>query len=153
MNPEVLEKLLVDVKSFVENNIKKTAIKRRMYIVAVEALENIFRHTNDKLKKLNNIKFSIKLVDNTYVLEFVNVIFCKESEELKKILCNIKDKSKGEIKELYKATITKAQITPKGGAGLGLIEIAKVSNNNINYKFNNIGDDICEFVLEVKFDL
>jgi len=153
LNPEELEKLLAKVKEFLNENVDNLRIKRRIYIVVVEALENIFRHTEDKIKSENKIKFSIKFENNEYILQFVNVVYCKNSEKLKSLLYTIKNKSKGEIKELYKATITKAQITPKGGAGLGLIEIAKVSNNNIKYKFNDIGDDICEFILEVKFDL
>ncbi len=153
LNEQKLEVLLVEVKRFLENNIDDLRIKRRVYIVAVEALENIFRHTDSELRKQNKIKFSIKFENNSYILEFVNLVFCKNSEKIKKILFNIKNKSKEEIKELYKATITKAQISQKGGAGLGLIEIAKISDNNIDYKFKDIGADICEFILEVKFDM
>ncbi len=153
LNEEKLEVLLSEVKTFSDENISNLRIKRRIYIVTVEALENISRHTDNELRKNNKVKFSIKFENNKYILEFVNLIFCRNSENIKSLLCNIKKKSKKEIKELYKTTITKAKISPKGGAGLGLIEIAKISDNNINYKFNDIGNDICEFILEVKFDL
>jgi len=153
MNEQELEILLNKVNVFLDENVTNLRIRRRIYIVTVEALENISRHTDKELRKNNKVKFSIKFENNTYILKFANLVYCKNSERIKSLLFKIKNKSKQEIKELYKATITKAQITPKGGAGLGLIEIAKVSGNNIDYKFKDIDDDICEFILEVKFDL
>ena len=153
INEQELEVLLSKVKVFLDENVYNLRIRRRIYIVTVEVLENISRHTDKELRKNNKVKFSIKFENNTYILKSANLVYCKNSEKIKSLLFKIKDKSKQEIKELYKATITKAQITPKGGAGLGLIEIAKVSGNNIDYKFKYIDDDICEFILEVKFDL
>ena len=148
-----LEEILVEVKEYIDANIIDLKIKRRVYIVIVEALENIQRHVDAEIVKIISPKFTIDINKDNCILNFINVICCKNSEELKTILFKLKDKSKGEIKELYKATITKAEISSKGGAGLGLLEIAKVSNNNIKYEFNAIDKDICEFILEVKFDL
>lgn len=42
------------------------------------------------------------------------------------------------MKALYKETITNGRFTQSGGAGLGFIEIAKVTSGNIEYSFEPI---------------
>lgn len=152
LNPKDLENLLNDVIKYLDENIRNTLIRKRIYVVTVEALENIIKHSDKDIQNKYKVKYYLNCKEKEYILKFINLIHCSNADKLKTILSNFKNKSKVEIKELYKTTITKATISSKGGAGLGLIEIAKVSNN-INYKFNNIENDMCEFILEVKFDL
>ena len=153
LTPEKIEDLIVEIRSYLEKYVAKSRVRRRIYIVIVEALENIQKHTSTDLVENNKIHFSLVIEENEYILEFSNVIFCTDSVRIKDLFLKIQNKSKSEIKELYKTTITKSEISDKGGAGLGLLEIAKVSDNNIDYRFKCINKNICEFVLEVRFDI
>ena len=49
--------------------------------------------------------------------------------------------SKEELKELYKSTITNGEFTPKGGAGLGFIEIAKTTGSKLECAFEKLSKD------------
>jgi len=52
---------------------------------------------------------------------------------------------------LYRQTITNGKFTDKGGAGLGLIEMAKITNNPIKYRFESINDQFSLYYLILTF--
>jgi hypothetical protein len=149
LNIEILENILVDTREYLKVNFKDNKVSKRIYVVVVEALENIIKHNNVSVLEQNKIKFEINVLENSCKLLFANKIYCNEENNIKNILTQIQNKSKHEIKELYKITIQKAKISDKGGAGLGFLEIAKVVNK-IDYKFDNINSNTCEFILEIE---
>lgn len=53
------------------------------------------------------------------------------------------------VKDFYKSTITNGVFTKGGGAGLGLIEIAKISGNPINYNFESSGDSCMRYTQQI----
>lgn len=149
LTSEILEELIIDIKSYSEYNIDKKNIRNRLYNVSIEALENIIKHSDEQLIKNNKISYTISQTNYECKLTFKSVIYCNNAERINRIFNKLKDKSQSQIKELYKSTILKTKISNKGGAGLGIIEIAKVSNNNIDYGFKKIDKKTCEFILEV----
>jgi len=56
-----------------------------------------------------------------------------------------------ELKAAYKQTLREGSFSEKGGAGLGLIEIARKSSEKLKYSFDKMGDDMFFFTFNVKF--
>ena len=76
-----------------------------------------------------------------YFLTSVNVILNKDIPILENKI-NLVNKLDSEgLKKLYKSTITNGRFTHKGGAGLGFIEMAKISTEKIRYLFKRISDE------------
>ena len=106
----------------------------------IETLENILRY-NKYVKYYNNIQiehqpsFTIEKIEDSFVLTSSNAILNEDICELKEKLNFIKNLSIEQLKNLYKETITNGRFTRFGGAGLGFIEIAKVTSGNIEYAF------------------
>lgn len=78
-----------------------------------------------------------------------NSIFNHKILLLKNKLDRVNSLDKEGLKDLYKNTILSGNVSPKGGAGLGIINIAKVSENKINYTFSTINDKYSYFTLNV----
>ena len=56
-----------------------------------------------------------------------------------------------ELKQAYKKTLREGSFSDKGGAGLGLIEIARKSTEKLRYDFDDTGEGRYFFTFNVKF--
>ena len=65
----------------------------------------------------------------------------------------VNNKSREELKDLYIETITNGKFSAKGGAGLGFIEMAKSSGNDLEYSFERISEDYSLYTFKVTFTL
>ena len=57
--------------------------------------------------------------------------------------------SAGELKIKYLAKLNSTKLSDKGGAGLGLMDIARKSGKKLEYDFENISEKISFFSLIV----
>jgi hypothetical protein len=65
----------------------------------------------------------------------------------------VNDKDRDELKKLYVQTITNGKFSAKGGAGLGFIEMAKTSGNNLEFSFESIDETFSLYTFSVTFNL
>lgn len=110
-------------------------IKKRIYSVIVECLENTYKHSyisdnvNEKL-----VEFELLKHLNDFKIKTSNLIDKNHADYLINKIDFINSLDKQELKNLYKKSILKSDMSKNKSAGLGLIEIAKTSNNPIEYK-------------------
>ena len=57
---------------------------------------------------------------------------------------------KESLKNLYKEALNKGSLSEKGGAGLGLIEMARKSGNKLGFEFEEINDEYSYFYFQTK---
>jgi len=124
-------------------------VRKKVYAAMVESLENIYKHLDQIEDKTFLPKFSL-FIDNSNLSMFVsNSLLNHKVSLLKNKLDKVNSLDKDGLKDLYKNTILSGNVSPKGGAGLGIINIAKVSENKINYTFTKINDKYSYFTLNV----
>jgi len=128
-------------------------IRKKVYAVMVESLENIYKHQdhidNDKVYLP---KFTLS-IDAQFISMFVsNSIFNHKVSLLKSKLDKVNSLDKDGLKDLYKNTILSGNVSPKGGAGLGIINIAKVSENKITYTFAPVNEKYSYFTINIQID-
>ena len=63
------------------------------------------------------------------------------------MLKKINKSNKKSLKELYKEQIKKGRLSDKGGAGLGFIDIARKTGQQLMYSFLDINEKKTYFVL------
>ena len=56
------------------------------------------------------------------------------------------------LKELYKTTITNGEFSPKGGAGLGFIEMAKTTGSKLEYNFESLSKEYTLYTLRISMN-
>lgn len=113
-------------------------MKKRVFSVVVESLQNVTRHNEDTEE--NDEFFAIQLIKGFYYVTTVNLIHNENIEKIDTFLKKIQGANPDELKKLYQETLENNVFSSKGGAGLGLLEIARKTNNKIYYNFQKIND-------------
>ncbi len=142
--------LLNRMSAYVDKQGMSITTKKKVYSAMVESLENIYKH-QDIISSNTEFqpRFSLYLDDNEFSLFASNSLLSNKVESLKEKLDKVNSLNKQGLKELYKLTILSGDISPKGGAGLGIINIAKVSESKIIYKFETANKEYSYFTLNV----
>jgi hypothetical protein len=135
-------------------NVSLSKIRNRVSFLMAECFQNIVRHGEGS--KIKNSKedlpgfFSTKNTGNTYFITSGNLIDKKNIERLESQLKKVNSLSKDELKELYRKVMGTEGFTEHGGAGLGLIEMARKSGYKIEYSFTEFDNSFSYFYNQIK---
>ena len=138
------------IESELEKECKEKITRRRVYHTIVEILQNMQRHT-EELGEGNGL-FMIGRKDHIYYIITSNKILKENVQKLKDTLDRINAATKEELKEMYKRQLLEGNISEKGGAGLGLIDIARKTESQYEYLFLPINFELEYFVLKIEID-
>ena len=127
-------------------------VRKKVFNVMVECLQNICKHSSEyEVQGVEESSiFVVGLENDEYFICSGNHIFNSEVEKLTAMLEQVNAMDKEELKEYYKAVIRDGKISTKGGAGLGLIDMARKSGEKMEYAFDPIDDRLSFFTLQVK---
>lgn len=125
-------------------------MKKRVFYILVECVQNITRHQEipEEDPPESDGIFFIQSFDELYNLSQGNLIINEQIESLKEKLDSINKLDKDELKAYYQTVLRETVISAKGGAGLGLIEIARKSGNKIRFKFDPVDDKYSYFFMD-----
>lgn len=131
---------------------ESSKIRKRVFSIMVEGLQNITRHQDEELTELTQKSgiFVIQKQENNYYVTTGNVIVNNGVVPLTKQLNKINSLEKEDLKSYYKEVLNDNIISNKGGAGLGLIEMARKSGNKLGFDFQNIDETFSYFYLHTK---
>ena len=140
-----------------EHEISFRAYKK-MISIMIEALENISKYSDQfqcSGDQKNGHCPSCFINRNTNLIELItrNPVRKKDVEPLRTRIDNVNKCDKEQLKEVYKSTITNGEFSPKGGAGLGFIEMAKTTGNKLEYSFENLSGEYSLYTFRVVLDL
>jgi hypothetical protein len=151
---DTISQLINELKGKVVALGIQTNVYKKILLVMIESLENIMKHAFDytKIQGFDNRylpRFHIRKKEAQYVLSSSNLIENNHIDMLESSLEKLNLLDNHGLKELYKTTITNGQFSHKGGAGLGLIEIAKIASHKIQYSFEPINQELSYFSFSV----
>ena len=131
---------------------------KKMISIMIEALENITKYSDQfpcNGDEKNGYCPSCYINRNTSTIELItrNPVKNQDVETLRTRIDNVNNHDKEELKELYKSTITNGEFSPKGGAGLGFIEMAKTTGNKLEYSFEDMSKDYSLYTFRVFLSL
>ncbi len=127
---------------------------RKVYSVMVETLQNMSKHSDEITDKYNIGKglFMIGKKEGTYYIITSNKVSNSKKIDLEKAVKEVNGATREQLKEMYRKQITEGSISDKGGAGLGLIEIAKRTRNKLVYQFLPLDEHSQFFILKVEIN-
>ena len=146
------------ILSMAERNLdssgEDSGIKRKVFNVMVEALQNIVKHSSEQGLQAGSLisKSAIFLIskdDKKYCVMTGNPIGRDHVAKLTQNLNDLNAKDKEGLKELYKDIIKNTQISEKGGAGLGFVDMARKSGEKLEFTFEKMDDHHDFFCLKV----
>mgnify|MGYP000476130966 CR=1 FL=1 len=124
---------------------------RRVFNILVECVQNIANHADiSPIKKLNKAAILVigKGIDHYFVITG-NLIRNERIENLKEIIDLINGLSPEVIRNYYTEKMKIAEFSAKGGAGLGLLDIARRSGKKMEYDFRPIDNDFSYFSFKI----
>lgn len=142
---EFTQEITKSVLAMAERNMdsmgEESSIKRKVFNVMVECLQNIVRHGEDynpMNEKKQTAIFMIGKMDDEYVITSGNPVTKEAADTLKEKLDKINSLDKECLKALYKEIIKGTEISEKGGAGLGFVDMARKSGRKLEYDFHEM---------------
>ena len=128
------------------------SIKKKVFLVLVEILQNMSKHSSPSNSDGTYREgiFLIGKKDEQYYISSGNLIGNQKINALKSQLNKINGLDKSSLKDLHKKILKESEISTKGGAGLGLIFIARKSSEKIGFDFIPIDDQSSFFALKVQ---
>ncbi len=141
---------LADVN--IQRSLGISTLQKRIYYIMVEGLQNITMHqeeADEYLEKYPGI-FAIQKQENFYYVTTGNLVLNDKIPNLKARIDQINSLDKDELKQLHKEVLRTGAISDKGGAGLGLIEMARKSGNKLVASFELVNDKYSYFYLQTR---
>lgn len=133
------------------NIVEETSkTQKRVYFVMVESLQNITRHQDLNQSDENHAFFVVQNKAGEYNLTSANIIDDEKIEHLKSSIDKINSLNADELKLYYKDVLENTGLSDKGGAGLGLIEMARKSGNKLSYGFDKVDTNTSFFYFKTK---
>lgn len=147
---EVVSHILQIVERQLESSGENFRLRKKAYNVMVEGLQNITRHQVSKEyeSKRDGI-FCIRKQFNKYYISTGNQIQNEEVDNLKKMLDQLNKMDKLELKAYYQDLLNNGTFSKKGGAGIGLVDMARKSGQKLAYQFVDIDEESKFFFLKI----
>jgi hypothetical protein len=151
----ITEKIISLSEYSIDNNQVMVKMKNKISFLIVECFQNIVRHGNSTPKNINRTLtlpslFSARSTNDCVYITSANLIENSQIPLLKEKLEQLNNLDKEAIKALYLEILSNNQMSSKGGAGLGLVEMARRSGNPLEYGFENENDKLSLFYLMLK---
>ena len=152
---EITHQITKAFTSLAETNMSKEeeagSVQRKVYHVMIECLQNISKHADSV--KINDSYFSgrgifmISKAESEYSITTGNAIENSKLASLREMIDHVNSLTKEELNDLYVKQISEGQLSEKGGAGLGFIDIVRKTGRKLEYQFLELSDDTSFFIL------
>ena len=154
--------LLTSILEITENKLEKIQedprIRRKVFNILVECLQNVYHHMDqveDNEKDLRNSKSSVIFMvgqdADSFFITTGNHILIDKVPILTEKIEKINSLTDEELKAFYKDVLTKSEgLSSKGGAGLGLIDMARKSGEKLVYEFKEADEKYSFFSMYIK---
>jgi hypothetical protein len=159
---ELSETMLTDLLQIVENKLEdidfSRKVKKKVYNVAIESLQNLFHHSDAIFlngTKKKNAKYSIMFIEQNedgFKVTTGNFVSEEKTVFLRKHIEKINGYNRDELKMMYKEILNNQSFSKKGGGGLGLVDIARKAESKIKYNFYSHKNSVSffDFSIEIK---
>ncbi|MBA4321711.1 MAG: hypothetical protein C0408_02725 [Odoribacter sp.] len=143
--------LLMLLEKEMENSEFGFVGRKRLFMFVLESLQNVSRHSdNNQYLEMSLVVYS--KTASGYTVTTGNVIETDKINDLRAKLDEINKLDSGEIRNVYRNMLSNAEFSSKGGAGLGLIEMAKKTGNKLDYDFITLDNSFSYFILSKTVD-
>lgn len=149
--------MVVSAINLIENNLAKDSsfkkLRHKLSFLMIESFQNIIRYgdepTNKQLKYMKEM-FMVRNIGGTFYIASTNLIENKKVEFVKNKLQEVNKLDVNDLNELYRKILTNNEFTNAGGAGLGFIEMARKTQQKLEFDFVKIDEANSYFYLLIK---
>lgn len=145
--------LLIELSENVHQSSLK--VSRKVSFLLVECFQNVLRHGEhsgfDKHGISREGLFHFKKLNNAFVINSINLVKKRNVADLQSKIDAVNGLDSEALREAYKACLRDEGFNEKGGAGLGLFEIARKSGKKIVSSVDPFTNKLCLFHQQITF--
>ena len=151
---EIIDGILHNLKTYLFHKQQDKVMRKRVYSLSVECLDNILKHSDlneEDHELLINYppRFIVEKIADDFLIHTGNIVLNENIDEIISKLERLNELEIEDINDLYKESLANAEISEKGGAGLGLIVMAKTTRQKIRYDFEKINNKFSYFAMQL----
>ena len=142
-----IDSVLPTMEKALDSQIEADNIRKKVFHIFVECIQNLYHHIEPLgvAKSLGGSERvgAILLVKDGDGCRVTTGNFVTKSKEvmLQKRIEQLNSLSVDEVKRLYRETINNSSFSEKGGAGIGMIDMARKTGNKLHYQFYPVQGD------------
>ena len=156
---ELLDSVFRIMESRLEDSPAELRLKKKVNNILVECLQNVYHHmegfSEDEISSehTGSAMFVIcQAGDNSFRIITGNHMLNSNIEKLKDKIDSINAMTQEELKAHYLERLKSASFSEKGGAGLGMIDMARKSGNKLHYSFDTLNERVSFFTLMISIE-
>lgn len=144
------QELLNSIYEMMESGPDELRKKKKVYHILVESLQNIFHHTeNSQIENMDSIFLICRGKEESVRIITGNPILNSRKEDLRNKIDFVNSLDAEQLRNYYLEQLNSAELSDKGGAGLGFIDMARKSGNKLQYSFHHVSEQVSFFTLEI----
>lgn len=149
LSPDVTDALLILCERAAAATGVPQKRSRRVGHVLIEALQNVARHGWVDGHGETPFFMTLEQTPLGIQIQTGNVVDFDSASELRERLSAVNGMNREELRRAYVETLCEGELSDRGGAGLGLLSMAKRSEGPLNYQFAEFGQEQFLFTLSV----
>jgi hypothetical protein len=150
LNHELLKLFTSMAEAKVSKGCSDISVRRLVFHVIVECVQNITRHSDDYGEDgIGNGIFVVGERKDYYYIITGNVVKAHKVPKLENQLEKLNAMEIKDLIKLHKAQMMDGEISEKGGAGLGLIDMIRKTGEKYIYQFLKLDMENHYFILKV----
>lgn len=135
-------------------------VQKLFYSAAVEVVHNLYHHMDEMKGAFEGFTeqdaksgmITVLAKPDYYNILTGNFIPTENTYTLKEKIDEVNTTDKSGLRTLYKETLSNGQFSDKGTAGLGLIQLARKTGEQLNYKFDKVNSQYSYFTFQIKIN-
>lgn len=152
---DLIKSVLKFAESKMEHMSAQTIVKKRVFNVMIECLQNICKHSDKDNSVIfdDRSMFLIANNNNQYIITTGNPVKKEKVTGITESLKKINELDQAMMKELFKSLLKDGgKDLDKGINGLGLLDIARKTGSKFNFIFKELDNNFSFFILQVKIN-
>ncbi len=148
---EVIANLLFQIETMGEKHELSKNLKKRIYHISLELLQNIYHHADNPYAQLNSGDSAFVILETDRIYEIVIGNFVKKAQvrPLVDRLKQLNSLSAEERRILYKLILNNQEFSAKGGGSLGFIDISRKIKGSFDYETFKFNEDYFFFRISI----
>jgi hypothetical protein len=149
---EITKSILAMVERNMDSTGEDSSIKRKVFNVMVESLQNIVKHADNNQEASHSAVFMVGKQKEKYTIISGNPMNNETIPIVQDKIDAVNKLDKDGLKAYYKEIIKNTKISEKGGAGLGFVDMARKSGQKLEVDFQDLGTGQSFFALKASIE-
>lgn len=148
---QVVNNILCEIDKIMIAEAIETPIRLKTYKIISEFLDNIQKHSvSDTVDGISPAKVVFEQINGKFYLSAANIVQKMDAELFKDKIEKINQLNISSLKRLQRIILQTGNISDKGGAGLGIVQIALATKNKFSFLCQPVDENFCFCELKIK---